>query len=763
MMQKSIVYTFLFFCAILLLPATSASIDVSYYSSDFSLTAQTTEPSFCSCSPGQTSLFLSNLGSLESDFLIRSSSSNVLPAQSIVRIAPGAQQEVPVFFPAVCTLGEQRPVTFDVVSSFGATQSITLTPFVGECYQTAFALDTVEKTLSPCQPFQSTLFITNEGGSPQNYRIDMNLPGNLSAGSVLIPPRSTANITADVTLTCGQEQTQPLTFSVHAQEERETYEIDQTILLEESYNFSLQALEAPEAVCATEDFSQTFILTNEGGVQNIFYLTSSIPQGAILLSQGEEISRQETITLDPQESFVFAVEYTPSRQRSASLRFRVTQEFGNGLAEHTTPLSIDNCFDAVFSRSTQTTYACVQDQGDKNIRVVNRGTRDMNLSIRADHPFFSDSQTLLVPAQDDTSLPISYFFNETFDGRVSFQLFRGEDILDESSSRFVVDSLATCYEPSARNARMRHDQDSFTLTLQNTGTRYSEYFLDIDANLTLDFDQNLALGRSERINLPISVVDTVAVREVYELNLTFFHQESGSFFTTTATLTIMDDPFLVRAYHAFMTWLDQTPTCTVWCIAGLIVFVILGLILLARKAQFVFNKKVFALLFIALMILTVLVHYNQGGLPDLGPEPLSTDSTVFLSLYESSSRSFDLNNFFFDPDGDELSFAVIYDQEDIQASIEDDLLTLSATNVTGMTAIQLEATDVSGLQTNSPVISVEILEVPTYTTEEYFQAYCPFIAVVIAWLVGVMIYLLMVSKPRSRRPKGSYSLRIEEA
>jgi flagellar biosynthesis/type III secretory pathway M-ring protein FliF/YscJ len=166
------------------------------------------------------------------------------------------------------------------------------------------------------------------------------------------------------------------------------------------------------------------------------------------------------------------------------------------------------------------------------------------------------------------------------------------------------------------------------------------------------------------------------------------------------------------------------------------------------------------------MILATLIVFIAWGVPSYSDYytvyDLETNSTTYLRLAEDKARTFDLTDFFFDPDEDIVEYGVTsISEEELSYRITNSHLRLSpAKDWSGGTILQLYAVDSYGERAQSPDIFVEVLPVEDYSLREFFLLTCVYINLLVVLLLSILLYV--VSSLRNRKKELARQHELEQ-
>ena len=721
-----------------------------------------TEPldsAVCSCADDTVAFGIANLGSFPTAYTISSEQGLALSAQAVV-LDPQQQIIITAQVPSQCGVyGEGEPLTFRVQDGFNQEQRVTIIPQRQDCLESSFALDAVNKTVSACAPIESTLYITNQGQVTETYAVFTDpATTSLSASAVTLPAQTTGQIDATFRYACGTTGSETLEFDIQTENEGLTYVVAQDITFEDNYSFTIEGSESIEH-CQEESGQQILRITNPQAFPNQF--TAQL-EGATGLSLSEE-----TFWLGPNSEKEIILTSNLSSAGTYDFTVSVDGLYGEYNVQYNDSVTVNNCYDIDLAGFTQRKFVCQEDSFSEDLTLINTGTEEITVGLvlaGSENVALEDS-IVTIAQNESVQVPLLFAVNETGKETVRIEAYRNGEIIAQKSFPLTSDSLATCYGLDVPSrVRVEFDETEFTLPVQNDGTRYGTYDITAtdDQDTLFALDTQVALGRTEKTNIPFAVLNTVEIGDVYNLSLSFTHEQSNEQFDYLVQVQITNDPWWQRASQSIMTFCQETDRCHKISMGLLLLILVAVAFIVFREYSnriYTFRLPIF-LIAIALALISLLVVYATQGIPQLYEEnDLSGYTTTNLLLEEDTPRVFNLSGFFFDPDGDiELYGLSDLDETVLAYTLEGDQLRLiPETDWSGSTMIKLFAVDAEGAIAESQSIRVDVFEVADYSVWGYYDVLCAYVNVFLFWvLLVLLVTLLFYPKGEAKPEKKTY-------
>lgn len=749
---------------VLLTGLSSAELVVIPYtpSYDFTFKADYNNLAVCPCSTVTQPITITNTGTYPTIFTLSDNLDYVQLSANEIVIGPGQTSIVLASITAPCDGKGYEELVLEVTSSFQIKKQIIQTIEFLECSNTQLSLSDLNLTENICEPFSTSLFITNTGTFVEEYLIEPPaIAGTvtLSAGSVLLPPKATAEIKATYDLPCELSGDYELDYLVTAKQTDEKQYATQLLSVPADYDFDLEG-PSSATICQSDSHTFSVLLSNKNNFANDFHFDVDAP---IFVD-----FPYETITVQANEAVELNLTINPEYRQyigDDKIEIEVTSKFGEIKKELSINLSVENCYDpSAGFWIPKTKYVCADDETSMPFTLVNEGSKSVDIKVFAhgtDMVFFEEPVYTLEP-YSSIEVPLHFVISEEVDQRIPvlIEVFRGDELLFDKSFTLSVDTKEFCYlaAPIKDNLEVRYNSQSLDFVVRNEGTRYNSYSVDLSAPdfITLD-PENFEMGSSDKKRLNFYFLDsedyladnnlTTLIGTTVPVSLEITNLDSGEVFYSDMSIEFVDYPFITRAAKYAWNKVYYTDSCIlVTILLLLLLFAFLLVFLIKRKNYFRFPVAL-TIILIALIIIAALVVFLTYGVPTKGmwytSYDLETNSTTHLLIEEDGKADYDLNEFFFDPDGDIVSYEVIQiNESELGYELKDNLLELEPVkDWNGMTNIRLAATDAYDEVAISNSIRVDVLPVEDYTCKEFYLSACAYFNLALFILLCILIFL----------------------
>jgi len=207
-------------------------------------------------------------------------------------------------------------------------------------------------------------------------------------------------------------------------------------------------------------------------------------------------------------------------------------------------------------------------------------------------------------------------------------------------------------------------------------------------------------------------------------------------------------PFIERAWN----FIFSNP-CTA---SGFILIIIAGIALIVfivrksmPKTKWYVSEPVRIAYFVAIGLIIVAVFAAYGLPTPVYPiiQPHNESEGLYFAWHEDQSYSFDLNDYFKDPDNDALTYQLDEPLENISVTIKESIVTLQPDkDWFGTRRARFIATDTEGDSTLSPRVTFEVVDVPDLSLLELYLRYCAYINALILIIILTILYFTPFSK-----------------
>lgn len=750
----------------------------------------------CTCGTMTDSISITNTGSYTSHYSIQTNQDYVVLSTTEMDIAPGASQEILAYINAPCGASGSDDLDITVTSIYGDTRVLTQELNFKTCQNLVTGLYNTTLTQEVCEPFTTSFQIHNVGLFTEEYLIDVEQFGDyatLSSESIIIPSGSQADVYVHYNLPCDVYGDYELAYTVEARYSGLKAQLTQQLNIPQEYPFSLSG---PQniSVCVRDGLEFPLFLRNDNNFTETYTMSLDAPSFVHVdypLDEQGEASRH--ITLAAGESVTIPVTVdaiNPSKIGDYMITVEAVSQNGDIVKELAINTSMLNCYEISTYDYTvnEKVSRCGLDSGQQRFTVKNDGVGETDLGFVLYAPdFIQLNQTdIHIGAHDEQDVQLVYTLpnpNKTTTHEVVIETYRAGNVVDVNTVFFKVEPVQDCdsvtVSPSSRTKHMSKEQLSFTV--KNNGLRYGVYDVVVQnatPYLSLENATQVALGKSESTQLIFDVNMSMLTQALESMNssedfvsqpsLVFTHQSSGVEVIESVTITLTQDhPWYVNAY----TWFMEQSTCRQIAMGLSVLFLAALVTLVIRSCQrrkFV-GRKILGLVLLALIILSVAALLYTQGVPSRDTfyttYDTQTNSTRHIILEEDRAQTFDLTQFFADPDNDIVAYnmtAINTSELSYELNAQEHILDLvSAQDWSGSTTIEMTATDAYNSTAQSDVIVVDVMPVEDYTAIEFFDLGCGYFNWGLFALTAIFVWFifsLRQKKPARKKMTGAKSV-----
>lgn len=783
--MNKIVVSIVFIAAIILLVSSVALaeqtmiITVVNTSNDFVATLPTQSLSVCQCGTTADLLTLTNTGSFTAKYSLAVNKPYVLLGASSLQLESGKTTSIPLYITAPCNKGGSDVLQVTVSSIYGVTKTIEQRVVFTDCKNTKVELfDSVVST-GVCEPFVTSFNITNVGSFTETYDVHVNSFSEFAtsdANAITLPAGTSAKISVHYALPCNVYGNQVLDYSVTARKNNQEARFSQKLFINQSYNFSLVAKQAVKNMCEKEDSQYAVVVTNNNNFTDSFKLSLDGPSFVTLSLANLSNASLDALQVPPHQSKEVIVHVMPKGKKSfGNHTFTLTATSLNGgvSKELTTSITVLDCYNFKNHLDVpyKDIYLCGLDNDARPFALQNNGEAPVQVELVLTAPDFmqlNNSMPVLAP-KDRVSEYILFHdvYNKTERYPITLTSYFRGDVVAKQSFNVHVTTAQECYvaAPERESLALRYTNDNFDLMIRNDGTRYGWYAINISSPIVQAQESRIDLGRSESkpvsflINkealfLKLAQENKSLIGYTLNTSITLTHLGSGLTFTYPLQITFTDYSWFKYSWDAIKA---QSRCTLLFFILALAVVVFLLLFIIRLSLRRIFrSRKTSGFILLGLMIVASVLVFLIWGIPQYSnyytTYNLNTNSTTYLRLAEDTPATYDLNNFFSDPDNDIVSFGV--------SNISTDVLTyklrgstlklIPAKDWSGTTILHLFAVDSYDVVAQSPDVFVEVLPVEDYTLVQFFKKTCVYFDLLLLLFLAILIFVTFSLRERKK-------------
>ena len=802
--MKKINLSFIIFATLLLLITPLVSAEISQgaiYSFDdstnihvtlidmnkgFSVSSPYSGFEICSCNVMTNTIQIANTGSYASQYTLSSNKDYVVFSQNNIDLLPGEFKEVLVYINAPCSQKQKDTLEISVTSVYGDTKTLQQQLSFKTCQNLVVGLHNQTITNNVCEPFTSGILINNLGSFDETYTVDvLSYKENaiLSSSAITIPAGTSANTYVYYTLPCDVYGDQELNYIVKAQKTGLQAMLTQKVIIPQEYPFTLSG---PQTIssCAQEDLTFPIYLINENDFAETYEIKITAPNFVSVEYPSVNDKPSKTITLLSQEELSIPITITETSKNKAG-QYNITVDVLSTSGDIIKTLTIDTTVVHCYEISSHnyfykdTLNRCGGDIESHLFTIKNQGEMQTPVGFVLYAPdFVSLNQTsTFVNANGEVDVEILYSIpeiNQSQSYKIAIETYRAGKLEDTNWFTLNIQPTNVCdsLSLSPLNQKKHISKDSFSFNIKNNGLRYGEYDIYIKNStpyLSLE-ESKIALGKKQQekinllvnnefLNMAINASSTPITHDlVHNIEFVFINQDSGVIITENVEVTLaLNHPWYVSSYN----WFKEQSLCRQTAMTLLVltlVFLTLTIIRCAQKRTFS-SRKILGIVLLALILLSTGAVLLTQGAPTRDKfytvYDLETNTTRYLLLEEDRPRTFDLTNFFADPDNDIINYTVLEHNESVlsyDVNAQEHTIKLSPlADWSGTTSVFLSATDAYNCTAFSGEIVIDVLPVEDYSAIEFFDLACVYINWSLLTLLVLFIWLSFSFRKKQKK------------
>ncbi|MFA6073574.1 MAG: hypothetical protein WC758_05655 [Candidatus Woesearchaeota archaeon] len=740
------------------MPVNSENIYVTQYSSDylFSLGATKKNPAVCICSTSYDKIFITNNAPYESTFSIISNLPEYVSIPySTMRLAAGKTAEIPIMISATCDESIQSlDYNILVSNNFGTQYTLERKLLITRCQSIEAILYSTANNIKPCEQVNYTIELKNSAPFTEEYAITPRSSSYFEtkqyAVTLLSGQKTFLNFTYNPD--CGVYGEKEMSFLIESVNNKLSAKVNHVLNIERAYYFAVSA--PVDANMCRNSESQIFIsIKNLAAVSNEFYFE-------IINKQDFITSNENVVTLLPLEEKTFKINLNPtsSTKTDQELDFTIKTNLGDLAYRGKINLKAYDCYALGANIIAQSNPNLCAGTYTYDVEIENKGLFKQNISLSDDSEFaeifpskieVNPSEKKIVsllislPDQDSNNLPINMI--ASIDGQdVSAQDSLSIDVLKKNKCTLLSFEKQKLYA--------RYGTKNITFLVKNVGTLETTYDLSYAGSSWINLQEekiNLKPGEDKILQLNL-YSDNSDVQTKYNFKITA-NASNGEVYEQEMILKMTSVPLIQRIYNLITSTICTTVSTI---LLGLLILGIIATIILAgKRVRIPLTVKIIALaLIVIIMVGTLLIV----GLPKSRYTPI--DKTLInnsnLIWYQDHSYNVDLNNYFFDPDQDELTFSLENEPENISVKIVDSNAKLTPDKGWfGNSRIRFSAKDNYGGEIESQRINLEVISVKEFSASACYARNCTFINAVLLILLLALVFTLRTRKENAQMSK----------
>jgi hypothetical protein len=734
----------------------------------------------CKCDAITSYLSISNSGSYPSKYFISVDENFVNIPESTIVLSSGETKKIPIYYTASCEAIFDKNIEFKISNLNGKTEILKQKVSFQDCQNLELSLEKVENnTIKPCGSKSFSVKISNTGSFLETYAITINEDVNqyvtLSKNSLTLSPHTSEIINLKFEGDCSVYGDYDVAVNVRANKNNKVAIVTQPIKIVQEYNYNVVFNEEEFHVCKNELTTKYMQVENYDSFANEFIFDVKVPSYPTFIDfkfpLNNESEKSKSIILSSKSKTSIPIEIDTNNIKENIYEITIKAKSVKGDISLTKKINVvvEDCYDLSIKIPENKLYRCGKDFVTQGILIQNKGTKDTQVELVYYGPEFgylSNTKPIIFANNEKNYVNLQFdtINNTEKNYLVSVEMYHNGNYVGMDTFNLIVDEAEYCYniKETPTQIKVTPDETNFTLNLKNIGTRYGFYevkLLNSENYLTLvtsNITNNLELEKKQTKQIMFEIDSEKLIDYAKENNnnsliginsnvtLLITHMDSQTQFVKEVNFEIVNYPWYKRAWE-FIYFL---PTCllifSILVLALLCLLIIFTYKFLTRKKSrgFLSHKKVLGFSLIILLLAgTAIFYIFEFPIPGMLP----MDSKLQLNMYEDKFEQINVSNYFYDPDGDVMTFEIESDNEDdVRLELNETILKITPNeNWSGNFSFIIIATDIEEQSTESEKIFVYVKEVKDYESgKDFFSAWCPFFNLTLLFLVLLVIWLI---------------------
>ncbi|MBN1376932.1 hypothetical protein JW949_01215 [Candidatus Woesearchaeota archaeon] len=761
--------------------------EVNYYSTynDFMLYSYNDELSLCQCSLYIDQIFVKNTGAYSSLYTIESNAEetfNIKFSETKFEVYPGETKKILVYLTTPCNKIGSYDYTMTVKSNLGIEKTLDRIINTGKCQNIKMFVDPLyeageNETLSinPCTPFYYNISLQNTGSFTETYSISAEESGEyvfFSSLNVTLEPNEIKNIIAEARFPCTENGIKNIGFNIRSLKNKLIAHYSDAVEIKDNYSFDID-VPGYNFMCTYNYYSIPVTITNNMHFPNNYSI--DIDSTAFFIEMNET-----EVSIAPGESKTVYITATPPRDKgiegySNSSRVIVKEATGNSESEAILVIDILDCYrPEITIKEVERKEKVCSDFYTAEIEVTNSGYLGnyFNLTLNApEWAELSDYSFYLNSSESKTILFYAYSpdIDESYKITVTASLPNG--ISAEDSFIFDRDITWECFKVKPYRTEFNTNvySKNFPLLLVNYGAKPGNYTVEWEGPDFTDYNlTNIYLPARDRELTYLFVNMENVSYNTYNGTISFYLESENLTYSYDIIINHMPKSFWLNAYEYFASTLCKKVMFSLLVLL-ILSFVALGIVKhKAPNYKFkmknrIKQRKAAGLIILSLFIVISAAAIWFSGMPKVY-EPLNvtvnntSDNETAVSGIEfvwpeDTTYKINLQDYFYDPDNDTITFSV-NEMENISARIKGDWLFLTPEpNWYGEDEMVLTAMDSKNATTNSDAILLRVIDREELRFKDYIDRLCTYVNLFILLCILTVVFFTCMFYRAPRKSK----------
>ncbi|MFH1212028.1 MAG: hypothetical protein V1659_03815 [Candidatus Woesearchaeota archaeon] len=739
----------------------------SYAYSDFYVYSSTGSASVCTCSSYTDLLRIVNPGLYGSIYTLSSDSGLIIFSEQRFELQPGESKDVFVFLSIPCSFkAGEHEIDIIIKSNLGPQKIVTKKLDVNKCQNLKILLTAYNSEITPCEkPLNYSLIVENTGGFEEQYSVDLGRYSKwaeTTTSSFVLLPGQKKQVLIKLNLPCDVYGTQIIPFNVRAERNGLSATVYHNLTVSQDYGYSLFT-KSNKVICSGEETAIPVGIENKVNVPNNYSLNI---KGASFLSLAGNFVALEGFGADS-----IIINAHPSKRHVGIYNVSLFSKTKIGDTENRLDfvLEVANCHSRDVLLPVSSEKFCVQSK-EYELIIKNNGIVDEAVELLLEAPEFItiDSAQYYIPANSEKSVAISVDPPDEdgkYYARITAKFADGQTF----TKQLAIDVLSeqSCYlvELSTKKVNIDVEDTEFALKILNKAfIDGASYTADIDAPSWITLrDSELSFGNQSHAYLIFDTIPDDSVQAgSYNMSLSLINDQSMQQYDYNIVVSLHEKPYIV------LVWRYLSASLCRMARAGLMLAVFLFAVILIIQGGRLFRRRnmrnwrqvrtpkkpLFAsallLMFIIVAVAAIIVvpfrsMYSPIAYTD---RSLLEEDEILYEWPEDLTLRIILSEYFNDPDNDVLRFTST-SPKNMTVSINGNIASVKPDkDWFGYRTIVFTASDLRGGVTESPFITLHVIEREDFTFWNVISFYCWYVNLAIFFAVLLLLYLVVVCQAR---------------
>ncbi|MBT3464491.1 Ig-like domain-containing protein [archaeon] len=701
---------------------------ISAQSEEFKIYSKT-DLNVCSCSSIVNTVIIENTANIANSYSISTNNPYVILSQNTFVLKPRTKIAIKEKITIPCTVKEIQDVQIIVINDKNYQKSFTQAVNSELCNNLIIQPIKTNFSGNPCEGYVSEFKIFNQGPFDENYEIEVpDFEGEVNyISNIYIKSKAAEKVEIEFVPKCSLNGLYNSQVNIKTKTTKLSAIVPIEFNIEKNYQYIIESDEEFE-ICKEESISIPVKIKNEAEFSNFYSFT--------LDTDSFELSEEKIEIESGEEKIIYLHSINDALELGeGEFEFKSVSEIGE---EEKSIIIKHNALDCYsYNINLEEKEICVdEDKIEIIINYTGEKSTDLNFYLESDEFFTLDKDSLSFEKEDEKSIDIEIDTENINDEINTFVLHsnvEGKNISESHEFELSILSLDDCYRPVlSGKTYVKHIGDVYRqkyLTLKNTGIKESKYDLSLESEwVNLPVNQ-IILNPDESKVFPIETwAENLESKGTYPIEFKIVSEE-GQEFHQSLNFVVYD--------YSFSDLLKEFK-----CFIGLgiaLIFLVLFLILSFlnrknKKKHYGFISLVFLSIFLIFLNLNwCFGYYNEFYGWDYKETITVSDydcvnyfdnetcqSEFYIRWNEDTTNEIDLEKYFFDPDGNILTYSINGESENISIGFKGNVVRfIPKKDWYGTEEINFVVSDASEYSAKSPEFSLHVINTKEFYLSDF--------------------------------------------